>query len=118
MKFPEKYRVEDFNPVFTAIKKGNDIYSQCYIIPFKGRDLRVIGSIWVGGYEHASVSLPNRCPNWEEMCHVKDFFWDEEEVCIQIHPKKSNYVNVHKTCLHIWKPPLEVIEMLEVVIGD
>ncbi|WP_442869115.1 DUF7694 domain-containing protein [Bradyrhizobium sp. CCBAU 45384] len=24
------------------------------------------------GWEHVAVSTPRRCPNWEEMCFVKD----------------------------------------------
>ena len=31
------------------------------------------------------------------------FFEDEEEV-IQYHPKKSQYVNLHENCLHMWRP--------------
>jgi|SRR5690606_37281139 len=117
MKFPEKYRAKDFNIAFTEMKKKQDVHSQCYLIPFRGRELRVIASVWIGGYEHVSVSLPNRCPNWEEMCFVKDFFWEEDEMCIQIHPRKSVYVNFHSTCLHIWKPPADVSKMLEVITG-
>lgn len=81
-------------------------------IPFKGRNLNVFADK-IAGYEHVSVSLPNRNPNWDEMCFVKDLFWDEEEMCIQFHPKKSQYVNLHSHCLHIWKPCDEVIELLE-----
>lgn len=28
----------------------------------------------------------------------------EEEEAYQIHPKKSEYVNVQENCLHLWKP--------------
>lgn len=55
------------------------------------------------GWEHVSVSLPNRCPNWPEMSFVKDLFWDGEECVIQYHPPKSEYVNNHPYCLHLWK---------------
>ena len=56
------------------------------------------------GWEHASVSRGDRCPTWEEMCFVKDLFWDSEDVVMQFHPKKSEYVNLAKTCLHLWRP--------------
>lgn len=59
-------------------------------------------------WEHVSISLPMRCPEWEEMCWVKNLFWDEEETVIQFHPPKSKYVNVGKYVLHLWKPPYEV----------
>lgn len=56
-----------------------------------------------GGWEHASVSLKKRCPTWEEMCMVKDIFWKETECVLQFHPPKSEYVNLHPFCLHMWK---------------
>lgn len=57
-------------------------------------------------WQHVSVSILNqcRCPTWEEMCHIKDLFWNEDEAVIQIHPAKCDYVNNHKYCLHLWKP--------------
>lgn len=56
------------------------------------------------GWDHVSLSLPNRCPNWSEMCTVKDLFFDAEETVIQLHPPLSSYVNVHPYCLHLWRP--------------
>ncbi len=55
-------------------------------------------------WEHVSVSLPNRTPNWVEMCFVKDLFWDEEETVMQLHPPRSKWVNNHQYCLHLWRP--------------
>lgn len=56
------------------------------------------------GWEHVSASFADRCPTWSEMCRVKDLFWDEEDEVIQIHPRKSEYVNAHPFCLHLWRP--------------
>lgn len=56
------------------------------------------------GWEHLSVSMPNRCPNWEQMCFMKEQFWEDDEACVEYHPKKEDYVNNHNYCLHIWKP--------------
>lgn len=57
------------------------------------------------GWEHVSVSFEGSktTPNWALMCRVKDLFWDEEDVVIQFHPKKSDYVNYHPGCLHLWR---------------
>lgn len=55
-------------------------------------------------WEHVSVSLPNRCPNWAEMCFVKDLFWEETECAMQLHVPKSEHINCHEYCLHLWKP--------------
>lgn len=62
--------------------------------------------IWsyAGGWEHVSICLKNRCPDWDEMCVVKNMFWGEDEAVIQLHPPKANYVNNMKNCLHLWKP--------------
>lgn len=56
-----------------------------------------------GGWEHVSVSLNDRCPTWEEMCVIKDMFWSDDDFVIQVHPQKSDYVNNHKFCLHLWR---------------
>ena len=55
-------------------------------------------------WEHVSISRKTRCPNWIEMCFIKDLFWSEEETVIQYHPPKSQYINEHSFVLHLWKP--------------
>lgn len=58
------------------------------------------------GWQHVSVSLhdhPNKTPSWALMCFVKDLFWEPEDVVVQFHPRKSEYVNHHPGCLHLWR---------------
>jgi hypothetical protein len=55
-------------------------------------------------WEHVSVSTRVRCPTWEEMCFVKYLFWDQEDVVVQLHPPRSEWVNNHPFCLHLWRP--------------
>lgn len=55
-------------------------------------------------WEHVSVSLPNRCPNWPEMDFIKDLFWLPTETVMQLHVPKSDHVNCHPYCLHMWRP--------------
>ena len=62
-----------------------------------------------GGWDHVSVSYANRCPTWDEMCKVKEIFFYDDECCVEYHPAKKNYVNVHNYCLHIWKPQKEAL---------
>ena len=45
-----------------------------------------------------------RCPNWGEMCFIKEGFFDEEDTVMQIHPPKSEWISTHPYCLHLWKP--------------
>ena len=56
-----------------------------------------------GGMEHVSVQLQRKLPTCEEMCEIKDIFWSEEEMVVQIHPRKSEYVNI-TDALHLWRP--------------
>jgi len=62
------------------------------------------------GWEHVSVTVgkkgynASRCPTWDEMCWVKNQFWNEGECVIEYHPPKSEYVSCHPFCLHLWKP--------------
>lgn len=55
------------------------------------------------GWEHVSVSTRRRTPNWREMCFIKDLFWKLEECVVQFHPPRSEYVNNHPYCLHLWR---------------
>lgn len=70
-----------------------------------GTELAVIASGPDGtGWEHVSVSTRHRPPNWQEMVFVKDLFWQPEECVMQLHPPRSQYVNCHPYCLHLWRP--------------
>jgi len=65
-------------------------------------------------WDHISVSLYMtknkkqfsvlRCPTWEEMCFIKNLFFEDEETVVQYHPAASEYVNCHAYCLHLWRP--------------
>jgi hypothetical protein len=68
-----------------------------------GARLKIVASDGEG-WEHVSVSAERRTPNWTEMCFVKDLFWRDDECVIQYHPPKSEYVNCHPYCPHLWKP--------------
>ena len=49
-------------------------------------------------WEHVSVSAEGRCPTWDEMCFIKDLFWDKHEIAVQYHPPESEYVRCHPFC--------------------
>lgn len=86
-----------------VVSSGEDGFAAYINHPcYKPTAIAVIAS-WGGGWEHVSVSLARRCPTWEEMCMVKDIFWGEEECVVQFHPPRSEYVNRHPYCLHLWK---------------
>lgn len=62
-----------------------------------------------GGWEHVSVSAYDKhyTPSWEDMCWLKSVFFLPEEWAVQYHPAESNYVNIMKNCLHLWRPEKE-----------
>lgn len=95
----EKYRVRG--------ERGQD-FGAFLITGPNNMDLRIIASSGMG-WEHVSVSLTGRTPNWKEMCFVKNLFWEEDELVVQYHPTKENYINHHPNCLHMWKPKEGII---------
>lgn len=69
------------------------------------------------GWEHVSVSTAERIPKWAEMQQIKELFFEDHEAVMQLHPPKSDYVNIHPNCLHLWRPinqeiPLPLIDMV------
>lgn len=76
-----------------------------FCLEHQAQKLKVISSDGAG-WQHVSVSLadrPERTPNWFTMCWVKDLFFEPEDVVVQFHPAKSDYVNHHPGCLHLWR---------------
>lgn len=71
--------------------------------PRTAATLRCIASTG-DGWDHVSVSLPNRCPNWIEMEHVKRAFFKDDETAMQLHVPASDHINAHPYCLHLWRP--------------
>lgn len=113
---PNKYRLKD-HPL--PAMNSDDSYGNngIFIIPYQkpnGLQYRVQASDGMG-WEHCSVSiaLPGRqalrCPTWEEMCFIKNLFWDAEDCVVQFHPAKSEYVNRHPFVLHLWRSTAQTI---------
>lgn len=98
LRVPEKYRVT------TGIMGSDSSYGNvgAFYVPIDDELFVVIASN-EKNWEHVSISLKDRCPTWDEMCKIKDMFWDDEDAVYQIHPPKSEYVNLHPNCLHLWR---------------
>lgn len=56
------------------------------------------------GWEHISVSHPDRIPTWEEMDAIHKLFFEDDEVAMQLHIPAKEHINYHPYCLHIWRP--------------
>ncbi len=95
---PKEYMVP--HPAM-GMGEGNNGY---FAFGRSGITFRVISSDGMG-WEHVSVSLnKKRCPTWEEMCIVKDLFWDKDDCVLQFHPPEKEYINNHQYVLHLWRP--------------
>lgn len=79
-----------------------DEYNGAFRINYLGTNWNVIAGNGLG-WDHISVSNPQRIPSWAVMCKIKELFFEDEETVIQYHPKKSEYKNVHPNCLHLWR---------------
>lgn len=90
----------------------------CFRVPsvIDERILFVIASAG-GGWEHVSVSRPNRCPIWREMEQIKRLFFKDDEVAVEYHVPPKDHINIHQYCLHLWRsidekfpmPPTEFV---------
>lgn len=112
---PENYRLkpEDNKRFGSMPSTGNNGW---FIIPSPTGDRRVLHALASDGlgWEHVSVHAEIGrgktilIPYWSEMQFLKELFWDEEDEVMQIHPRRSQYVN-YADCLHLWRPTNAVI---------
>lgn len=99
-KVPNKFRVRE-GKMGSDDSIGN---SGAFIVKLKHSQTVFVIASDALSWEHVSVSRRDRCPTWEEMCQVKDLFWEDSDCVVQFHPPKSEYVNNHPFCLHLWRP--------------
>jgi len=101
----DKSSLKKFRVIHPLINDYGDDDNMCIIIQSPIRnDLMFCICSSGGGWEHVSVSLKSKkMPTWNEMCFIKDLFWEKNEAVIQIHPPESEYINNHSSCLHLWK---------------
>ena len=140
---PEQYRCKPCMYGNTAANGNNGTFMLPGII--QGRGLFIVASDWnqvaqftddqlqeqgldpalrYHGWEHVSVSArwgPDfkraALPTWGEMCYAKETFWTSpEDVAIQVHPAKSQYVNQHQFTLHLWRPIHDVLPLPPMIL--
>ena len=78
--------------------------------PTDNRAMHIVASSGEG-WDHVSVSHPNRCPNWAEMEFVKRAFFKDDETAMQLHVPSKEHINCHPYCLHLWRPTESAIPM-------
>lgn len=74
---------------------------QHYLYP-----LTVISSVSVEGDDrrwlHVSLAHQKRMPSYDEIKLVKEMFIGRDKYAAMIFPPVDKFVNLHKTCLHLW----------------
>lgn len=114
-KVPEKFRIPATygRPLYSPPNSDHGHFS----IPHrhdKKLTIRCTASAGIDAvpWEHVSITIRqtkndfalSRCPTWDEMCYIKDMFWDKTDTVIQFHPPEDQYVSTHNYCLHLWRP--------------
>jgi hypothetical protein len=109
-KVLEKYRITGplGNPLATKAYSGN---TGCFMYTITRKGMKFKACCIASedfGWEHVSISLmtpqgADIMPSWDIMCNIKEMFWGDEARVIQFHPPKSEYVNNHAKCLHLWR---------------
>lgn len=103
---PEKYRV--LTGILASTKQFEN--NGLFLIRKGALLLNVIASDG-DDWDHVSVTrVDGMMPNWDTMCYVKNLFWDAEDCVVQFHAPKSEYVNNHPGCLHLWRKQGAVYE--------
>ena len=103
LRYLDKYRAEV--PEFCIEGTGElDLrYNGAFIFSIDGVPLKVLASRG-RGWDHVSVSCNDRTPTWGEMDKIKRAFFEDHEVCMQLHVAVDDHINNHPFVLHIWRP--------------
>lgn len=100
----ERHRVKKGTLVALAGSAGDELCGAFTLTsPTDGKPLGVIAAVHAG-WDHVSVSRPDRCPTWQEMEHVKRRFFNADETAMQLHVPPVDHINCNPRCLHIWRP--------------
>jgi len=101
---------EQFNQMRVRHYSGHLGDARCgaFVVPYQAHILRVI-AVSDAGWDHVSVSLELRIPNWEEMEYVKRLFFRDTEYAMQLHVPSASHINCHPNVLHLWRPHKQMI---------
>jgi hypothetical protein len=121
-KSPEQYRVTEGkfatkkehgpNGVFFIPIKRNKFDFHCgFFLQVIASNVKGWEQIFINVVSHDKKKVIERTPTWDEMCMAQKYFWDPEDVCIQIHADESNYKKLNKFALQILKKVGSVYEI-------
>jgi hypothetical protein len=97
-----QYRLIDIK-VYEIYGEFGDDKNGAFIVPYKSDSLKVLASSGEG-WDHVSVSMRKRIPNWMEMEYIAKLFFKDDEIAIQYHVPRKEHINIMENCLHWWRP--------------
>ena len=111
-------QMEEYRLIKGNWKSDPSYQSGLFMMPHQSNMLNIVATDGEGmsDWEHVSVSLKNRAPNWNEMCLIKAMFWDDEDAVVQFHPPKFQHSNNHPFCLHLFRNPKRPTELPESIL--
>jgi hypothetical protein len=56
-------------------------------------------------WRHASISRPNRDPDYDELVLLHRAVWGQDGYAYQVFAARSEHVNIHHHALHLWGTP-------------
>jgi hypothetical protein len=102
------FKVPETNRVTTGIFSSDKSFGNNGVFKFDYEDKIIYCIASDGsGWEHVSISIRGdkiEIPSWNIMNWIKNIFWGEDDIVIQIHPAKKDYINNHVGVLHLWRP--------------
>jgi hypothetical protein len=107
----DKYRV--VNDYITQMQLDNNCGDDkvgAFMFNYEGREIFAMATVFYD-WDHVSVSLAKRCPNWYEMEFIARLFFKEDEIAIQLHLPTKLHVNIHPNVLHWWRPQLIMVPL-------
>ena len=97
------HRLKTPNVLFHFGSYGDETCG-CFLIPYPRTGVTLAVTASSGdGWDHVSVSLQNRTPNWHEMQHIHRTFFNDHETAWEYHVKPEDHINVMPNCLHLWR---------------
>lgn len=87
---------------YTVTQLPQDLSPNEYCKVYNYGSCRVIVGQEPAGW-HLSISHHRRLPTWEEVREARYHFVPDEITMAMILPPKSQYVNMHRWCFHLWQ---------------
>ena len=102
---PSNYKDEKMNTLREIIQKEVNIETGVVELTDYTTEQNVTKRFAIGSgeWEHVCITHENNIPEYEELVKLKEIAWKTSEIAMQVHPPKSEYVNIDQYELHLWR---------------